>query len=142
MLSEGMSPEEVAEIGARREFTEEHNFQPLNEILSYHLLPEADEVYIHLAPARTLEKAQREDLVIGGLKVLANHLATHPELQSVKKVGAISWIVTKRPELLTSLGFTIDGPIPKEMQERLFPHEKIQVGAAHINRDQFLELYG
>lgn len=145
---EGQTTEEdsaiVQEALERKRFVEEHGFEPLNELLSFHLTEKGDVAYIHLGPARTIPKEELTLLVGAGLIELAQRMqdVSRVDLDRVTKVGAISWIVTKRPEWLEFLGFTIDGPISEHLQKELFPDAKIPINTAHIDKDKFLSIYG
>jgi hypothetical protein len=132
------------EAKERIKFIEEHGFEPLNDVLSFHVSDTGDVAYIHLGPSKTVPKDELTLFVGGGLVELARRLrdVDRPDLKDVTSVGAISWIVTKRPEWLEFLGFTVDGPIPQKLQDELFPNAKIPISSAHIDKENLLRIYG
>ncbi len=125
----------------RREFVENGNFIPLNEILSYHATEGSDDVYLHLAPARTIENAERRKLLAGGLRRLALELESNPDFKDKKRVGAISWIIG-HPRIMKAFGFDgfeIEGEIPEKLKRVIFPDENKPVLAAYMDRDKFIQ---
>jgi len=137
-FDQNLDPMETEKI-LREKFIETGKFIPLNEILSYGYYKEA--VHIHLASAKTIDKEERGRIINEGLQKLARKLKEDPELKDVKKITATSWIVFKMPEFLEAMGFTIDGPIDEEKRQKYFAHEKGEIWAAHIDREDFLKKY-
>lgn len=138
-LTETVTPEEY-EARLREKFVEEHNFSKLNELVSYHRSEDGKSVFIHLAPARTINEIKGMRLFKDGLSVLAISMDLNPELNDVKTVEAISWIVDQKPEIMKHFGFVIDGPIGDADKEAHFSAEE-NVSRAHMERADFIERY-
>ncbi|MDQ5969930.1 MAG: hypothetical protein QG593_447 [Patescibacteria group bacterium] len=127
----------------RREFVESNGFLPLSDILSVHFDSNEESAFIHLAPARMLTLEQRLKSVTDGLHKLAMKITIDEDLSKLGQVNAISWYVTKHPNHMQYLGFSVVGPISEEIKIKIFhdsdPSEKIN--AAHISRQDLLEKY-
>jgi hypothetical protein len=130
------------EVYKRKEFLKPEDFISLNEILSYHLTPDKRNVFLHLAPARTFTEQERNIMALEGFSELAKRLNEEQNLQGVERINATSWLVAKRPEQFTGLGFTLEGPIDEETRQKHFSHEKGPINRASIKKADFLERYG
>lgn len=127
---------------ARRAFHERHDFQHLNEVLSYGLSEDGTVAHIHLAPAADLPNLR--ELVVQGLKELAKTIREHADqFEKLESVIGQSWIVAEHPRIMERLGFTIDGPVSEASAERARQHgENRPSSQASISLGKFLDLYG
>ncbi len=89
-----------------KEEEEPSNEVDLNEMFGYEPISE-DEVWIHISDVRELSLSEKLKLLKDGLRDLAGLLQTNPDLSQIKKISGMSWIVSKNPKLVESLGFTI-----------------------------------
>lgn len=115
----------------------------LSEVLYTSLGGERKELLIHLAPAKEFIKekglrAFKQDIKDGLMK-LAEIVKSMP---GVEEVYAISWIVAKNPNLLESLGFTIEGELSEKDRAEHFPGDDKPIGMAFMTREDFLARYG
>jgi len=107
----------------------------LNEVLSYNLV--GDSVQIHIFDGEKKYKIVRD--VKEGLEKLAEVVANNPE---IKKVEAISWIVTKHPKLIEDkMGFIIGGDVDEKYIDEHFSEDDGEIKRAYIMRDDFLKKY-
>ncbi len=102
--------DEVHEEYLRRVFVEsiksKAEIVELNEILSCHKAEDGD-VYLHLAPCRTMSYPDRMLKFVEGMNVLANS-----GLADVSKsIGLVSWIVSEVPEMHEMLGFEVSSDL-------------------------------
>ena len=138
-LTKTVTPKEY-EARLREKFVREGGFTKLNELISYHRGESGENVFIHLAPARTMGEKEGMHLFTEGLSALAVTLDTLPELRSVKTVEALSWIITEKPQVMERLGFTLDGPVDTQTMNAHFSGET-NVSRAHMERPDFIARY-
>jgi hypothetical protein len=64
--------------------------------------------------------------------------------EKIKGITAKSWLVAKRPEMLTSFGFTLDGPMDPRERALFFASvpQDVPIHAAHIDRETLIRMYG
>lgn len=111
-------------------------FYPVNEILCFGI--SGDNLHIHFTEASRFNYAEKEAIVIDGLKNLAIIVASNPEID---KVTASSWMVARFPRQIKKLGFEIMGPISEEFRKEHFKDEKRPVHWAMMTREEFLAKY-
>ena len=103
--------DEVHEEYLRRDFKEiiknKVEIVELNEILSCHKAVDGD-VYLHLAPCRTMSYPDRMLKIVEGMNVLANSDLANES----KSIGLVSWIVSEIPEMHEMLGFEVSSELP------------------------------
>ena len=103
--------DEVHEEYLRRDFKEiiknKVEIVELNEILSCHKAVDGD-VYLHLAPCRTMSYPDRMLKIVEGMNVLANSDLANES----KSIGLVSWIVSEIPEMHEMLGFEVSSEPP------------------------------
>ena len=94
-------------------------------------------VYIHLAPSSTLGIKKIKESVDEGLKKLAEVINNDPE---IKRIGAVSWILGKNPDLVKDMVGFKDSRIIGE-DEKIKRHLDLTkpIGEAFITREEFLE---
>jgi hypothetical protein len=128
---------EFFEKKERENFIKREGFMPLNEIFSYGL-GDNGWIHIHHAPARTMPLEERAKLAVEALHKLAQLAEKNPK---IKGITATSWIVAKRPEWLTSLGFTITGPVDQKFRDQYFKGEEGPIDKAVLTREELLQKY-
>ncbi len=134
--------DKVHEEYLRRNFVEsikgKTEIVELNEILSCHKAEDGD-VYIHLAPCRTMAYPDRMLKFIEGMSVLANN----GFVDEAKSVGFASWMVSEVPEMHDMLGFEVStDPVSAELALSISNNHPEKVGAAFMSVDLLRKMYG
>ena len=106
----------------------------INELLHYDV--RESDIYLHVAPARTLPLETKLRLFREGFHILAEKLKTDPELRGIKNIIGESWIAREHPELLQKLGFTVGD---FELTEDGILEYNTSI--AQISRDEFIKRY-
>lgn len=128
---------------------ESNNSIGLNEMLSYEIISD-EEVWIHIEDVRYLPLTEKLRLLREGLKDLAYLVQTDLGLSKIKKISGMSWIVSKNPKLVESLGFTVVDSLEgledqlKEYENRkdsLVAHKYDTPGYAYIEKEKLIQLY-
>lgn len=136
-VKRNLPPEEIArrsEMLERKVWLTEGKFEELNQILSYGRGEKF--IHIHLGPSRTLPKREIFRLFQEGLEKLAKIIEQD---ESIEMVSAISPLI--KEGRLEKFGFTFDGPVDRDFQQRHFPETEQTVNRAHISRADFLKHY-
>ena len=133
--------DEVHEEYLRRDFKEiiknKVEIVELNEILSCHKAVDGD-VYLHLAPCRTMSYPDRMLKIVEGMNVLANSDLANES----KSIGLVSWIVSEIPEMHEMLGFEVSSePIDAELALSIDCGRSEKVKASFMDVDLLKQMY-
>lgn len=129
----------------------------LNPLMNY-LIESPELVSIHVDSLNNASWAEKYDMFLRGLRLLARNIRSEAKLEHVKTIAAVSWIVAEHPEALEKLGFTVDdsNPLAPQLIHKHFrksaingfisgnaDNESIIVPRfAYMTRQDFLQRYG
>ncbi len=114
----------------------------------------AERISMHLSDIHRLGISEKLYLLRDGMKRIAEYLKTDPKFKNIKIISATSWIVTVKPKLMESLGFTIDNESPESkkakiiykgrQKEGIVPEEMkdVEPTYSYISKDKLIEMYG
>ncbi|MDD5721513.1 MAG: hypothetical protein PHT16_03685 [Candidatus Pacebacteria bacterium] len=121
-------------------FLKEGNLIKLNDLLSYGV--DENSIHIHLAPSKELLREVGKEnylkLIIEGLKKLAKIVEKD---ETIKKITAISDVVTNNPKRMAEFGFVVTGYISEQQKNQYFESERRDISEAEISREELLKRY-
>lgn len=124
------------EEAKRQAFLENGKFNSINDLMSYDI--DEHTLHLHIAPNETTTAARKITMLKEGMIELAKIVRDNKDIQ---KITGASWIVAEHPEILTRLGFDLEGQISAEEKERFFAAETKDVHRASISRQALLNKY-